>query len=62
MGEPRTVYHPGQRVPVSGIYQCDDGEDGHAFESTDVKGHRFPPLPGGCRGRGWVLVRAAAHR
>jgi hypothetical protein len=56
------AFHPGQVVPVSGIYRCDDaGDDGHAFESTDVKGHRFPPMPHGCRGAGWVLEHAAAH-
>jgi hypothetical protein len=27
-----------------------------------VRGHRFPPLPGGCRGGHWVLERATAHR
>jgi hypothetical protein len=26
-----------------------------------VKGHRFPPLPRGCRSSGWVLEKAAAH-
>jgi hypothetical protein len=58
------VFHPGQIVPASGIYRCAGGEDDddHFFESTDVKGHRFPPLPGGCRGGGWVLERAAGSR
>jgi hypothetical protein len=56
------VYHPGSIVPASGIYRCSDGHDGHSYESTDVKGHRFPPLPAGCSGAGWVLERAAAHR
>jgi hypothetical protein len=55
------VFHPGQIVPTSGIYRCDT-QCGHTFESTDVKGHRFPPLPDGCGGSGWVLERAAAHR
>jgi hypothetical protein len=54
------VFHPGQIVPTSGIYRCDT-ECGHTFESTDVKGHRFPPLPDGCAGSGWVLEHAAAH-
>ena len=58
----RLVFRPGQVVPLSGIYRCDKGDDDrHVYESTDVKGHRFPPLPGGCRGGGWVLERAAAH-
>ena len=56
------VFHPGQVVPVSGIYRCEEGDADHSYESTDVKGHRFPPLPRGCPGRGWVLERAAAHR
>ena len=60
---PVEVHRPGQVVPVSGIYRCDAAEDdAHAYESTDVRGHRFPPLPHGCPGRGWVLERAAAHR
>jgi hypothetical protein len=60
----RNLFHPGQIVPTSGIYRCAGGEEdpAHRFESTDVKGHRFPPLPTGCRGKGWVLERAAAHR
>jgi hypothetical protein len=74
----RIVYHPGQVVPVSGIYRCDNADDeaddeagdeagdaagdgAHVFESTDVKGHRFPPVPRGCAGSGWVLERASAH-
>jgi hypothetical protein len=62
MSIPAEVFHPGQIVPVSGIYRCTDERDDHVFESTDVKGHRFPPLPGGCRGGGWVLERAAGRR
>lgn len=62
MSETNQAFHPGQKVPVSGIYRCDvPGHEDHRFESTDVKGHRFPPLPGGCTG-GWVLERAASHR
>ena len=57
------LYHPGQIVPTSGIYRCAGDDSDHVFESTDVKGHRFPPLPAGCTGRGWVLERAAGqHR
>ncbi|SDX91253.1 hypothetical protein SAMN05661080_01689 [Modestobacter sp. DSM 44400] len=55
------VFHPGQIVETSGIYRCDVAEDDHSFESTDVKGHRFPPLPHGCQGGGWVLQQATAH-
>jgi hypothetical protein len=58
----QTVYHPGQVVPVSGIYRCDtEDDDAHRFESTDVRGHRFPPVPAGCGATGWVLERATAH-
>ncbi|GAA4509608.1 hypothetical protein GCM10023191_071000 [Actinoallomurus oryzae] len=48
------VFQPGQVVPVSGIYEC-DSDCGHQW-STDVKGHRFPPLQDGCSGHGWKLV------
>lgn len=63
MGTGTQVFHPGQIVPHSGIYRCDLSDDSdHTFESTDVKGHRFPPLPSGCRGTGWVLERATGRR
>jgi hypothetical protein len=61
MDEQTPRFHPGEIVPQSGIYQCDSG-CGHPFESTDVRGHRFPPLPDGCRGGRWVLERATQHR
>jgi hypothetical protein len=60
MANDTDVFRPGQIVPVSGIYRC-DARCGHSFESTDVRGHRFPPLPGDCSGGGWTLERAAAH-
>jgi hypothetical protein len=50
------VLHPGQRVPVSGFYECDCGT-GHRY-STDVAGHVLPPLPQGCSGTGWRLAEA----
>jgi hypothetical protein len=56
------MFRPGQIVPTSGIYRCAGGDRDHVFESTDVKGHRFPPLPAGCSGNGWVLERATGHR
>jgi hypothetical protein len=62
MAEESRTFHPGSIVPASGIYRCSGGHDEHVFESTDVRGHRFPPLPGGCRGEGWVLERASGHR
>ncbi|GAA0316506.1 hypothetical protein GCM10010302_64500 [Streptomyces polychromogenes] len=46
-------FHPGRIVPASGIYTCDCG-GGHHW-STDVKTHRFPPLPPGCPGTSWTL-------
>ncbi|TQJ85264.1 hypothetical protein [Streptomyces sp. SLBN-31] len=51
------IYHPGEVVPQSGIYECDCGQS-HEY-STDVKGHRFPPLQDGCSGSGWKLKTAA---
>ncbi|MDK1348957.1 hypothetical protein QNO09_38055 [Streptomyces sp. 378] len=52
-------YRPGEKVPESGIYQCDCGQS-HEY-STDVKGHPFPPLPQGCSGIGWTL-KTATHQ
>jgi hypothetical protein len=52
------VYHPGEVVPESGIYEYDCGQK-HQY-STDVKGHRFPPLQDGCSGSGWTL-KTPAH-
>jgi hypothetical protein len=52
-----TAHRPGEIVAESGIYQCDCGQS-HPF-STDVKGHRFPPLPEGCTGSGWKLQTPA---
>lgn len=52
-------FHPGQEVPeVPGFYEYDAG-DSHRW-SVNVKGHRFPPLPDGCKGRGWVLKNTTA--
>ncbi|WP_433544367.1 hypothetical protein ACQPZG_04095 (plasmid) [Streptomyces sp. CA-294286] len=53
MSEHKTSWHPGEIVPASGIYACDC--DGEHHWSTDVRGHRFPPLPTGCTGRSWAL-------
>jgi hypothetical protein len=53
------VHRPGEIVPESGIYECDCGA-GHEY-STDVKGHRFPPLHDACPGSGRKL-KSAAHR
>jgi hypothetical protein len=50
-------HRPGEVVPASGIYRCQSG-CGHQYESTDVKGHRFPPRPDGCSGGRWVLEHA----
>ncbi|WP_432092572.1 hypothetical protein [Streptomyces sp. bgisy100] len=51
-------YHPGEKVPQSGIYRCDCSEE-HQY-STDVKGNTFPPFPSGCQGTAWIL-RTPAH-
>ncbi|MBF4134883.1 MULTISPECIES: hypothetical protein [Streptomyces] len=58
MSEETATWRPGEIVPESGIYACDCGQ-GHHW-STDVKGHRFPPLPAGCPGAAWSL-RMDAH-
>jgi hypothetical protein len=52
-------YRPGETVPISGIWVCNCGQDHRAFESTDVKGHTFPPPPTGCSGHAWHLRSAA---
>ena len=55
------TFHPGQIVPVSGMYGCGEDADGHRYESTDVKGNRFPPMPAGCKDEGWLLDKSASH-
>jgi hypothetical protein len=61
MAQRDTTFRPGEIVPASGIYRCEGGCD-HRLESTDVKGHRFPPLPPDCTGGRWVLEHATQHR
>ncbi len=61
MTAPSEVFHPGEIVPVSGIYGCGEDADGHRYESADVKGSRFPPMPVGCKSKGWVLDRSVSH-
>ncbi|MGW8395848.1 hypothetical protein ACWGLP_03990 [Streptomyces lydicus] len=51
------VYHPGEIVPESGIYECDCAQ--HYEYITDVRGHRFPPVHKECSGSGWKLKDAA---
>ena len=41
-----------------GFYECVAG-DKHSW-SVNVRGHRFPPLPDGCKGGGWVLKNTTA--
>ncbi|MEU8775602.1 hypothetical protein [Streptomyces sp. NPDC048606] len=53
-------WKPGEVVPRSGIYACDCGKEHQWSRSTDVRGHRFPPLPYGCTGKAWTL-RDRAH-
>ncbi|GGM16321.1 hypothetical protein GCM10010129_70630 [Streptomyces fumigatiscleroticus] len=54
------VFPPGETVPVGGIYVCDCRQ--HQKYSTDVTGHRFPPLHDNCTGSGWQLRAPAAPR
>jgi hypothetical protein len=56
------INHPGRIVEKSRIHRCDVPDDDHSFESTDVKGHRFPPRPDGCRRSGWLLERVTGSR
>ncbi|WUH72026.1 hypothetical protein OHB13_37915 (plasmid) [Streptomyces sp. NBC_00440] len=61
MDEATRTFRPGEKVPVSGIYECTCGQEHRAFTSTDVRGHTFPPPPSGCSGAGWSL-KAPAHK
>ncbi|UUY51162.1 hypothetical protein NRK68_30405 [Streptomyces yangpuensis] len=47
-------------MPSSGIYACDCGKKHQWSKRTDVRGHRFPPLPYDCAGQAWTL-RTQAH-
>jgi len=57
MDEKTRMHRPGEKVPVSGIYECTCGK--HHLMSTDVKGHIFPPVPKSCSGIGWNLLTPA---
>ncbi|MFB6477430.1 hypothetical protein ACFCXF_03095 [Streptomyces virginiae] len=46
---------PDDIVPQSGIYACDCGKRHLWSKSTNVRGHRFPPLPYVCPGQAWSL-------
>jgi hypothetical protein len=48
------VFKPGQRVPVSGIYEC-NADCRHTW-SADVKSDHFPPLQDDCTAHGWKLT------
>ena len=51
-------FHPGQEVPESGFYECDAG--GSHRWSVNVRGHRFAPLPDGCKRHGRALKKTTA--
>ncbi|MGW8396010.1 hypothetical protein ACWGLP_04835 [Streptomyces lydicus] len=55
MSENQATYRPGEVVPQSGIYECDCGKAHRWSTSTDVNGHRFPPLPEDCPGGAWIM-------
>ncbi|GHC34434.1 hypothetical protein GCM10010348_71920 [Streptomyces anthocyanicus] len=55
---PGTAQETPVTVPTSGIHKSGCGQ--HHEYSTDVKGHRFPPLQDACTGSGRKL-RAASH-
>ncbi|TQM32438.1 hypothetical protein [Nocardia bhagyanarayanae] len=59
--EENEILKPGQKAPASGIYECCGPTScGHRF-STDVAGHRLPPLPADCKGGGWRLQQPTPH-
>lgn len=59
----KTVYRPGQIVPVSGQYAVVTASGQYAGrEVTCVKGEPFPPTRPGTREYGYVLVDATVHR
>lgn len=60
MTETQQWWRPGEVVEESGIYECDCGKEHLWSKSTDVRGHRFPPLPFDCSGKAWAL-RTQAH-
>ena len=49
------AYKPGETVPESGIYACDNCGN----EVTCVEGEPFPPCANGCKHPTYSLVRAA---
>ncbi|MBT2269687.1 MULTISPECIES: hypothetical protein [Rhodococcus erythropolis group] len=56
MSTDEQTYHPGQKAPAGGFYEC-DCSDAHRV-STDVAGHVLPSLPHGCSGGAWPLKQA----
>ncbi|THA75811.1 hypothetical protein E6U81_36215 [Streptomyces sp. A0592] len=53
-------WKPREAASQSGIYACDCGTEHLWSKSTDVRGHRFPPLPYDCSGQASTL-RTQAH-
>jgi hypothetical protein len=61
------LHRPAGTVPSSGIYRC----EGCGFESSNTRGHVFPPAVRGCQQHAagwskvgvvvWRLVAAAIH-
>lgn len=60
MSDEHAVFHPGEVVQDSGIYECDCGQ-AHEY-STDERGHPFPPLRPNCTGSGWRLKQSPHTR
>lgn len=52
------MYEHGQKAPILGLYECDGlHTDKHRWNAI-VAGKKFPPLPGDCTGKHWVLRKA----
>lgn len=57
----KTIYRPGQRVPISGQYGVVNARGAYlGVERTCVKGEPFPPITTPS-GYGYVLRDATAH-
>jgi hypothetical protein len=56
------IYRPGEIVPVSGIYNVVDVFGTYAGrQSTEERGHRFPPVRHGTTEWGYRLHQKTVH-
>lgn len=55
------VFYPGEPVAIVGTYGCDCPANAeHRFVAGNEPG-RFPRLPDGCHGRGWIWQRGERY-